>query len=152
MAPVEVSNNWYKYYIDNNNQERSIFDLLNRDPSNQASNIVGLWAYERNWPDNYLTSVNAYSSLDADAYSFGGLYIIFLVSLLLLLIRMYVGNVNQNAPPIVKMFEGLALVQLIVFPFQSSIQAIMLAQFLFVILAIIFVLRNINRVLAEQKK
>jgi hypothetical protein len=151
LAPVEVSNNWYRYYIDNNNQERTIFDLLNRDPSKQASNIVGVWAYERNWPDRYLTSLNAYSSLDADAYSFGGLYIVFFVSLVLLFIRMYIGNVNQNAPPIVKMFEGLALVQLIVFPFQASIQAITLAQFLIVILAIIFVLRNINKVLAEQK-
>jgi hypothetical protein len=150
LAPVEVSNNWYRYYIDNN-QDRRIFDLLNRDPSKQASNVVGIWAYERNWPDRYLTSLNAYSSLDADAYSFGGLYIVFFVSLVLLFIRMYIGNVNQNAPPIVKMFEGLALVQLIVFPFQASIQAIMLAQFLIIILATIFVLRNINRVLAEQK-
>lgn len=142
LAPVEVSNYWYQYFDNVNHKKRSISELLNRNPKSQASNEVGIWAFQKNFPNHYLPTVNAYSSIDADAYSFGGLPAIFLVSLVLLLIRIYISRSKYNNNLHEKILNGLGITFLTLFPFSASLQAMLIPQGLLVVLLAIYLIRN----------
>ena len=116
--------------------------LLERDTYKKTPNIIGIKYYKEPFPNSYGSSISAYSSIDADAFSFGGLGIVAIISLLLLLIRIYVGVSKNNSPPITKVLEALSLNLIIILPFSASIQAILLPQGLMLLLFSIFFLRN----------
>ena len=142
LAPVEVSNNWYKYYGFEENSDRSLQSLLNRDPDHQASNKIGLWAYKDNWPDGYLDSVNAYASIDADSYSFFGLASVLGSALILLLVRIYLIWKQALENPLEYILQGLALFQIILFPFTASLQAILISNFLIIVIVFLSIIRK----------
>ena len=142
LTPVEVSNHWYEFFLDDQNSFRGVQSLLERDTYKKTANIIGIKYYTEPFPNLYGSSISAYSSIDADAFSFGGLGIVAIISLLLLLIRIYVGVSKNNSPPITKVLEALSLNLIIILPFSASIQAILLPQGLMLLLISIFFLRN----------
>lgn len=145
LTPVEVSNYWYQYYQMKDNQTRGLVDIFERNPEKKASNLIGIKYYQKPFPNSYGTSINANASVDADAFSIGGLSAVFFTALLLLLIRVYIGASRINSPPITRIFESLALSLIIFLPFTASIQAILVPQGLSLILLIIFMLRNYKK-------
>jgi hypothetical protein len=142
LTPIEVSNYWYQYFDNDQNKKRSIRELVNRNVRSQTSNEVGIWAFQRNFPESYLSTVSAYSSIDADAYSFAGIMGIFFVSLILLLIRIYIARYKDPNNLYEKILNGLGITFLMLFPFQASLQAILIPQGLIIVLLAIFWLRN----------
>lgn len=142
LTPIEVSNYWYQYFDNDQNKKRSIRELVNRNVRSQASNEVGIWAFQRNFPESYLSTVSAYSSIDADAYSFAGIMGIFFVSLILLLIRIYIARYKDPNNLYEKILNGLGITFLMLFPFQASLQAMLIPQGLIIVLSAIFWLRN----------
>jgi hypothetical protein len=145
LTPVEVSNHWYEFFSVDQNSFRGVYSLLERDTYKKTANEIGIQYYAIPFPDSYGNSISAYSSIDADAFSFGGLLVVAVVSLLLLAIRVYIGLSKSNSPPLAKVLEGLALNMLIILPFSASIQAILLPQGLAFLLFSIFYLRNSNK-------
>lgn len=142
LTPVEVSNYWYQYFDNVNHKKRPLNELFNRNLKSQASNEVGIWAFQKNFPNHYLSTISAYSSIDADAYSFGGLPAIFLVSFGLLLIRIYISRFKYTNNLHEKILNGLSITFLMLFPFSASLQAILIPQGLLVLLLAIFLIRN----------
>ena len=142
LTPIEVSNKWYEYYGSGKHEQRSLFDLVDRSASAQAANKVGIWGFQNLFPERYLSSVSAYASIDADAYSFFGLGSVFLVALLLLLIRVFISIPVSASNDLARIFQGIAFGQLVIFPFQASIQAMLFPQGLIMILLIFLYLKN----------
>lgn len=142
LAPIEVSNNWYKYYGFEENSDRTLQSLFDRESEHQASNKIGLWAYKDNWPDRYLDSVNAYASIDADSYSFFGLASVFGSALILLFVRIYLSWKQALENPLEYILHGLALFQIILFPFTASLQAILLSNFLIIVILLLSTIRK----------
>ena len=134
LTPIEVSNKWYEYYGSGKHEQRSLVDLVDRSASAQAANKVGIWGFQNLFPERYLSSVSAYASIDADAYSFFGLGSVFLVALLLLLIRVFISIPVSASNDLARIFQGIAFGQLVIFPFQASIQAMFFPQGLIMIL------------------
>ena len=144
LTPVEVSNNWYRYYSEPKNSFRSVSDLLDRNLSSSAANRVGIEYYQRIFPDRYGTSVSAYSSIDSDAYSFGGLFLVFLVAIVLLIIRLSISAGIRSNFMIARILFAIGLTHITLMPWQSSIQAILFSQGLFLIILLIFLSSKIG--------
>ena len=144
LTPVEVSNDWYQYYSEPKNSFRSVSDLLDRNLSSSAANRVGIEYFQRIFPDRYGTSVSAYSSIDSDAYSFGGLFLVFLVAIVLLIIRLSISAGIRSNFMIARILLAIGLTQIALMPWQSSIQAILFSQGLFLIILLIFLFSKIG--------
>ena len=146
LTPVEVSNHWYEFFLADKNSFRGVSSLIERDTYKKTANEIGIQYYTIPFPDSYGSSISAYSSIDADAFSFGGLPIVAIISLLLFAIRIYIGLSKSNSPPLTKVFEALALNMMIILPFSASIQAILLPQGLSLLLVLILYLRSFKKV------
>ena len=144
LTPVEVSNDWYQYYSEPKNSFRSVSDLLDRNLSSSAANRVGIEYFQRIFPDRYGTSVSAYSSIDSDAYSFGGLFLVFLVAIVLLIIRLSISAGIRSNFMIARILFAIGLTHITLMPWQSSIQAILFSQGLFLIILLIFLSSKIG--------
>lgn len=125
LTPSDVSSWWYRYYTEH--PHRKFGSLINRELKNQPSNIIGKIAYFDRFPKSYLESVSAYSSVDADAYSFG--WPIVWISGIVLFIMRFLSVLALNSDKFLdKSMGALLFGGLILFPFTSSIQAILIAQ------------------------
>jgi len=145
LTPVEVSNHWYNYFSTKDKAYRGLSDVFERDTFKKTANLIGREYYVKSFPQSYTNSITAYASIDADAFSFGGLLPVLLVSILLILIRIFISSKGNNSPPEIEAFKYLALVYLILLPFTSSIQAILIPQGLLPLLLIILYLKKQNR-------
>ena len=145
LTPIEVSNDWYQYYSNNNNSFRSASDLLDRNLSSSAANKVGIEFFQRIFPDRYGISVSAYSSIDSDAYSFGGMFIVFLVALLLLIVRLSLISAMNSESILARILYAIGLTQMTLLPWQSSIQAMLFSQGLLLISIFLLVLNKSKR-------
>jgi hypothetical protein len=124
---------------------RSLSDLFERDTFKKTANLIGREYYVKPFPNSYNDSITAYASIDADAFSFGGLPLVLLLSILLVFIRLFLSSKDYNSSPEIQAFEHLALVYLILLPFTASIQAILIPQGLLPVLLIILYLRKQKR-------
>jgi hypothetical protein len=149
LSPVDVSHNWYTYYGWIAQEKRSFWDLIHRRNGGfAASNLVGQWAYYERFPNRYLSTVSAYGSIDADAYSFGGMLGVLLISLTYLSLRIYAARLNANAAT--KFIASLMICYFIVFLIQASLQAILIAQGL-LMLVFISLLFSLEKIHAKSK-
>lgn len=128
LGPMEVANRWYVFFPEVYGGWRPLTDLLplrKSDEWQHASNHVGRWAYFERFPTRYLDSIHAYASVDADAFSFGGLWFVALAALGLLLIRILLaaGRVPISSSGVLY-FVGVALMSAL--PFQASLQAMVI--------------------------
>jgi hypothetical protein len=135
LTPVEVSNKWYGYFGREGGGERSMVDLFNRELPESAANQVGVWGFQTPFPNRYLDSVSAYGSIDADAYSFYGLLSVLFSAFLLFIARVFIGTRYLYLSSSFSVLKGLSLFQMVIFPFQSSLQAIFYSQGLFILLS-----------------
>lgn len=139
LSPADVSNHWYTFYGQVAPEKRSAWDLI-RSPKRgelRAANLVGRWAYYERFPNRYLETISAYSSIDADAYSFGGLIYVFFAGLAYLLLRIYV--VRLGAHGVGKLMSPIMIGYFVLFLAQASLQAILVAQgFLLLIIISIY--------------
>jgi hypothetical protein len=125
FTPTDVSAWWYRYYGEN--PHRNFQEILSRDLTFQPSNVIGVMAFFDRFPKSYLKTVSAYSSVDADAYSFGWPFV-WLAASLLLLIR-FISTLGLNSSRLMDRSMGAILLGgLILFPFTASIQALLFAQ------------------------
>lgn len=125
FTPIDVSKWWYKYY--NDYSQRSFGSIFDRNLKSQPSNIIGKIAYFDRFPDSYLGSVSANSSIDADSYSFGWIFV-WLSGFALLIIRMASALGLGSKTFILRSLGAILFSGLILFPFTSSIQALLVAQ------------------------
>lgn len=142
LTPVEVSNHWYDFYDGDPSQKRVFLDIFERENSKQASNKVGIWAYTERFPTHYGKSISANGSIDADAYSLGGFFAIFLSALMVLVIRVFISVPIAGETGFSKILEAIALSQLAFFPNTAPLQAILLPQGLGLVLFLLIILRR----------
>jgi len=142
LTPVEVSNHWYDYFDGSPSEKRKLLDVFERENSKQASNKVGVWAYAERFPAHYGQTISANGSIDADAFSLGGIFSVFIVALTLFFIRIFVSIAAPGDSLLVRMLEGIGLGQLAFLPNSAPLQAILLPQGLGLILFLLLVLRR----------
>jgi hypothetical protein len=142
LTPVEVANHWYDYFDGDPSEKRNVSDIFQRQNSKQASNKVGIWAYTERFPLHYGQSISANGSIDADAYSLGGLPSVFLIALILLFIRIFISFSVPKESIFVRILEGIGLSQLAFLPNSAPLQAMLLPQGLGLILFSLLILRG----------
>jgi hypothetical protein len=142
LTPVEVSNHWYDYFDGYPSGHRNFLNIFERENSNQASNKVGNWAYVTRFPESYAKTISANTSVDADSFSFYGLFSVFIVALLLLVIRIFVSLTSNKATEFELILEGIGLGLLAFLPITAPLQAMLLPQGLGLILFLLLVLRG----------
>jgi hypothetical protein len=142
LTPAEVSNHWYDYFDGSPSEKRELLDVFERENSKQASNKVGRWAYADRFPAHYGQTISANGSIDADAFSLGGFYSVFIVALILFFIRIFVSIAVPGDSSLVRMLEGIGLGQLAFLPNSAPLQAMLLPQGLGLILFLLLVLRG----------
>jgi len=128
LTPVEVSNHWYDFFDGDPSKKRNFLDIFERTNSKQASNKVGVWAYTDRFPASYGKTISANGSIDADAFSLGGIPAIALASLLLLLIRIFISMSFSDESLFIRILEGIGLAQLAWLTNSAPLQAILLPQ------------------------
>jgi hypothetical protein len=134
LTPVEVSQNWYLYFSDSLNEKRSLSDVIARTNNQKASNIIAQEYYAKFWPSHYSALTNANTSIDADAFSIGGLFLTILFAIVLIFIRALAYLIplkNTNLP---KILDGFIIMFLTLFPSGGSIQSILIPQGLGVVI------------------
>lgn len=142
LVPAEVSQVWYAYYPKVKGQFISTYGLLPSDRKRpdfvHPSNEVGIWGYVNKYPKDYLPSIHAYSSIDAEIYSRFGIAGIFVVSLLLLFIvySLQSSNMDFKSNDLL-IFKVSALLILALYSPMSSLQAMLFAHGLLVIFFIL---------------
>lgn len=138
LTPIEVSNLWYEYYQSESSEPRSLRSVFNRDLSKSPANVIGNWSFVNKFPGKYKTSNASYSSIDADAFSFGWQFFIIMLLGLFFMRLSAIWKFKHHSSEI-SILSGFIISQLSIFPFQSSIQAILLSQGLLLILVLYFV-------------
>lgn len=139
LTPVDVSIRWYEYYKTQAAPEGLMSIFLSRGGSaDSPSRIVGLWAYRDRFPDHYKAYINAYASFDADAYARYGLVGVFLATLLLLAIRL-IGAICFRCTLFSRSLYGLLVGGLFLLPASASIQAMLGAQGLMVVIVLMMI-------------
>jgi hypothetical protein len=153
LTPIEVSNHWYDYFDGDPSGNRDLVNMFERDLSKQASNKVGNWAYVTKFPESYPKTISANSSLDADAFSFYGLFSVFIAAFILLLIRVFIVLTSKKPSEFELILEGFALGMLAFFPVTAPIQAILFPQGLGLVILILFIFRiqNILRIFSQRR-
>ncbi|WLS01481.1 hypothetical protein [Shinella oryzae] len=128
LTPVEVAYHWYAYFPSVGGGWRTPAELVGIFPPGltHAANRVGVWAYVERFPDHYLNSVSAYSSLDADAYSFGGLLYVAAAGLVVFGMRM--AAMLADISSFGRAVSALLICQIGMFAMSASVQAILVAQ------------------------
>lgn len=134
LVPVEVSNYWYQEFSRGKTANRGILELIQRNENPTTANLIGVKYYVGQFPLKYSNYIQAYASIDADAYSIGGLYLVFIVAAMLLLIRIYLLRLFSHTGG--RIFLGITTSMLTYFPFSASIQAIVFSHGLGLILVV----------------
>jgi len=142
LTPVEVANHWYDYFDGLPSEKRELIDIFQRENSKQASNKVGVWAYTDRFPEHYGHSISANGSIDADAYSLGGNFSVFVIALILFFIRVFISIPVSKESLLAKILEGIGLGQLAFLPNSAPLQAMLLPQGLGLVLFLLLLLRG----------
>ena len=120
LTPVDVSFRWYQYYSSSMMPKRNLLDVVLRKESPKATNIVGRWAYTNRFPNKYTNYIDAYTSLDADSYSFSGTLGTVYLCLLLLLLRIVLVKL-KNTNNFSKFLYGISISYLSIMSFSSGL-------------------------------
>jgi hypothetical protein len=143
LVPVEVSHRWYVYYPTRNQGYLGFEGLTpktrNRPGFQHSSNVVGRWAFQQRFPKQYLDSVHAYASADADAHARWGIYGILFLCVALIGIRWFIAWLNNGAE-ILSLFYYTSLAVVAINLPAASLQAILAAQGLFTLVALMCII------------
>jgi hypothetical protein len=141
LTPVEVSNNWYDYFSSDLRDKNKFSDLLNRKNELKPSNIVGNYYYSKYWPDKYPEFVNANSSIDSEAYSYSGIPLVIIFSLVIVYFRYLVSLKSLANNSVTGAIEGIGITYLTISPISSSLPAILIPQGFWILLTVILLNR-----------
>ena len=127
LGPSDVSNRWYQYFIYRSQKSQGLHGLLPWDRTEgevAPSREVGLWAYQERFPEKYMSSINAYASMDADAYSRGGFVGVLYVTILAAFVRL-LACFLIIPHPLSKILYGIILSGYCLLPASGSLQAVL---------------------------
>jgi hypothetical protein len=141
LTPVEVSNNWYDFFSADLRTKNTFSDLLNRQNELKPSNIVGNYYYSKYWPDKYPEFINANSSIDSEAYSYGGIPLVIIFSLVIVCFRYLVSLKSLANNSVTGAIEGIGITYLTISPISSSLPAILIPQGFWILLTMILLNR-----------
>lgn len=141
LTPVEVSNNWYDFFSSDLRTKNKFSDLLNRKNELKPSNIVGKYYYTKYWPDKYPEFINANSSIDSEAFSYGGIPLLIIFSVIIVYFRYLVSLKSLANNSVTGAIEGIGITYLTISPISSSLPAILIPQGFWILLIVILVNR-----------
>ena len=141
LTPVEVSNNWYDFFSSELRTKNKFSDLSNRKNELKPSNIVGRYYYTKYWPDRFPKFINANSSIDSEAYSYGGIPLVIFFSLVIVYFRYLVSLKSLANNSVTGAIEGIGITYLTISPISSSLPAILIPQGFWILLIVILVNR-----------
>lgn len=150
LTPSDVSMRWFQYYTINNSI--GLMSTVEASGTNHApSRSVGIWAYVDKFPQYYLSSINAYASFDADAFSRGGITGVIVATMILGLCRILL-FLFRNKSVLGSSAYGIGIALLTVLPIQSSVQAILVANGLLVVMLILGITKLCQKMTLESSK
>jgi hypothetical protein len=143
LGPTDVSSRWYQYFPVRSGGFLGWEGIApgTRGPTFvHPAKRVGNWAYRERFPEWYLESIHAYASIDADAYARFGTKGIVAAGLLLLLCRWLLKLLTLD-DPLMRSLYAAGLVMLALLPSMASLQAVLLANGLAVVILLMIVVR-----------
>ncbi len=147
LTPADVSNRWYQYFVYVQKEPLGLQSLIvaPRGAGAEApSRTVGIWAYRTRFPHKYLDTISAYASFDADAFARGGILGVVIAAVLLLAARISAAML-VTAHPVGLASYGVLLCVLAILPSSASLQAIVGANGLFIVLIVLLGIRLLER-------
>ena len=145
LVPAEVSSRWYEYFPRKSDGYIGTEGLVpgSRDRGySHPANRVGLWAYASRFPAQYLASVHAYASIDADAYARFGVAGILGVGVVTLLLRVGLCALRVSSPVTDALYViGLTLIA-VLWP-MASLQAALVANGILLVLMLMYLYRRL---------
>lgn len=145
LTPVEVSHRWYAYFPRASGGFLGLGSLLGHGDRPHPSNEVGVWAYQSRFPKRYLSSVHAYGSADADAYARGGVLALFMAVFFIGLLRAALGE-WMSPLPLLRDLTITGTVLLGLFLPMASLQALIAAQGVGLIVAVVLTAEAVHRI------
>lgn len=159
VTPVDVNYRWYEYF----SQPGKYLGFASIIPQWRPANFihpafqVGQFAYASRFPEEYAHAY-AYGGMDADAFARAGLWGVALISVLLFLARISPTYLHAGHA-FSEIYRLMVIGLLIILPPSSSLQAMLIAHGLIVIIgAIVFfkfydtALRNMIKQRTEKRK
>lgn len=137
LVPVEVSNMWYLFWEDKEIHNRNLLEVLLLNEKPKGSNAVGVWAYAERFPSHYNNSINANASIDAEANSFGTIFL-FGFALFYAFIRIGIYQISKSTSLGLRIFANSSLVFLSFTIFQAGLLAILFAQGIWLVVPVFF--------------
>jgi hypothetical protein len=128
LVPIEVSSKWYEYYREGSANTRTGQNILGRSNELKSSNLVAKEYYTKYWPDRYPMTTNANASIDADAFSIGGLVFTLVIGLVILFFRLGMNYLLSLETLLTRLIYGIGLTFLSILPVSGSIQSIFISQ------------------------
>ena len=141
LTPVEVSNNWYDFFSSDLRTKNTFFDLLNRKNELKPSNIIANNYYAKYWPDSYPEFTNANSSIDSEAFSYGGIPLVIIFSVVIVYFRYLISLKSLPNHFATGSLEGIGITILTISPISSSLPAILVPQGFWILLIVILLNR-----------
>ena len=141
LTPVQVSNHWYNFFSSNLRTQNKFSNLLNRENELKPSNIIANYYYTKYWPDKFPKFTNANSSIDSEAYSYGGIPLVIIFSLVIVYFRYLVSLKSLGNSSVTGAIEGIGITYLTISPISSSLPAILIPQGFWILLIIILLNR-----------
>jgi hypothetical protein len=141
LTPVEVSNNWYNFFSSDLRTKNNFLDLLNRKNELKPSNIIAKYYYTKYWPDKYPEFTNANSSIDSEAFSYGGIPLVIVFSLVIIYFRYLISIKSLPNNSAMGALEGIGITYLTISPISSSLPAILVPQGFWILLIVILLNR-----------
>jgi hypothetical protein len=137
LTPVDVSSNWYDFFNSDLRTKNKFSDLLNRKNELKPSNIVANNYYTKYWPDKYPEFTNANSSIDSEAFSYGGIPLVIIFSLVIVYFRYLISLKSLPNNFAMGAIEGIGITYLTLSPIGSSLPAILVPQGFWILLIVI---------------
>ena len=148
LGPSDVSSRWYQYFPALSGGFIGFQGLRPQDRQHASTQhparLVGTWAYRERFPDKYLDTVQAYGSVDADAYARFGAIGVVAVALLVVGLRLGLQWLSTESL-LSRTLYMLAIVQLAALLPIASLQAILLPNGLIVIVGLMLASRYAER-------
>ena len=145
LVPVEVLGHWYDYFT-NCGEKVGMSDLvMSRLLIGQEGELsnprkIGLHYYNKIYPHKYLNTVSENASLDADAYTHFGVFVILIACIILLIIHLMLTFLEiKNTLSVILSYVGI-LILAVNIP-QPLLQAVLVPQRVVVILALLWWLK-----------
>jgi len=111
----------------------------------KPANDIAQKYYGKFWPKNYGKTTNANGSVDAEAFAYGGLPLIFIIASMMFFFRLLISLFRRNSF-LGQALEGAGIAFLSFLPNSASLPAILVPNgFLIILLFVIASNRNILR-------